>query len=526
MHLVADISRFTSLNLNRTLAKRNLSRLFIFIAWTSVFALIYAQSPLYTSNQNQYFLHGLAQADFGFLKNDWLANTLDPTPLFSLMVGLTYSIFQTGILFHFYYAILLGIYLFSLLGIGSRLYDLSHPTARLVFLASLLAIHSAALRFVLSRSIGYDQSFILEGGLAGQRTLGLVFQPSTFGVLLVLSIYLFLIRRTFLALLPLAMAVSFHPTYLLSSGIIILSYVVETYRDERDLVKSGSIGVLALLLVSPILFYVFRSFGSTPAETTAQARDILVYFRIPHHAVISEWFEHTSIVQIAFILIALYLLRGTRLFTVMLVSFLCAALLTLVQEATQNEALALLFPWRISAILVPLSVSILAAALVRTGFNRFPSLMNEHRPAITYACLILISMVTLVGVTRMVLERQIAQSSDERALMRYVKAEKQPADVYLIPVKMQDFRLATGAPVYVDFKSIPYQDAEVLEWYRRLQLATGFYDRANIDCELVAVFAAEGVTHIALSSENVRGQCGSLRLEYQDEHYGVFSISR
>ena len=36
-----------------------------FLAWAFVFGLIYAQSPLYTNNQNTYFLHGLAKAGVG-----------------------------------------------------------------------------------------------------------------------------------------------------------------------------------------------------------------------------------------------------------------------------------------------------------------------------------------------------------------------------------------------------------------------------------------------------------------------------
>ena len=134
--------------------RRMLVNSLILSAWTFVFAVIYAQSPRYTSNQNQYFLHGLARAGYGFLQTDWLANTLDPTPLFSLLVSLTYRVFQTDILFYLYYAVLLGIYLFSLLGIGASLFDLNHPVARLAYLALLLVIHSAALRFFLSRALG------------------------------------------------------------------------------------------------------------------------------------------------------------------------------------------------------------------------------------------------------------------------------------------------------------------------------------------------------------------------------------
>ena len=49
----------------------------------------YTQTPLYASNQNTYFLHGLAGAGRGLLRADWLANTADPFPLFTLLVCAT-----------------------------------------------------------------------------------------------------------------------------------------------------------------------------------------------------------------------------------------------------------------------------------------------------------------------------------------------------------------------------------------------------------------------------------------------------
>jgi hypothetical protein len=526
MFSLAELSRYRSLSLQRSTVRWIIVRVFAISGWTFLFAVIYAQSPLYTSNQNQYFLHGLANASFGFLKNDWLANTLDPTPLFSLLVSLTYTVFNTDIIFYIYYAILLGIYLFTLLGAGSLLYDLNQPETWLVYLALLLVLHSAGMRFFLSRALGPEWAYVLEGGLAGQRVLGVVFQPSTFGVLLVLSIYLFIKGHSYIAVFFLALAASFHPTYLLTAGIITLGYMVESFREKRNLAKSLLIGALALLLVSPTLSYVFTAFGSTPAETTSQARDVLVYFRIPHHAVISEWFDITSVFQIALILAATYLVRRTRLFTVMAVSILAAASLTFLQIARQDEALALLFPWRISTILVPLSVAILSAALVSNAFERFSSLKNSRGPALTLASTVIILLVTVVGATRTILERQIIQSNEERDLMGFIESEKKPEDVYLVPIKLQDFRLETGAPVYVDFKSIPYRDVEVLEWYRRIQLATDLYDQSRIDCGLVDAFAAEGVTNLVIHVDETTISCDSVHLEYLDEQFGVYSIPR
>ena len=66
-----------------------LRRAAYYLLLTLVFSTAYTQSPLFTSNQNQYFLHGLAHAGYGYLHEDWLANTLDPTPVFSFLVEIT-----------------------------------------------------------------------------------------------------------------------------------------------------------------------------------------------------------------------------------------------------------------------------------------------------------------------------------------------------------------------------------------------------------------------------------------------------
>src|SRR5206468_3706267 len=81
------------------------------------------------------------------------------------------------------------------------------------------------------------------------------------------------------------------------------------------------------------------------------------------------------------------------------------------------------------------------------------------------------------------------EPEEEKPLYEFVRKHRQPGDVYLLPIHMPDlsqgprgspsttfvslreavgenrvpidlqrFRLATGAPIYVDFKSIPYKD--------------------------------------------------------------------
>ena len=63
--------------------------------------------------------------------------------------------------------------------------------------------------------------------------------------------------------------------------------------------------------------------------------------------------------------------------------------------------------------------------------------------------------------------------------MSYVEANKAVWRYLPDPAKMQDFRLETGAPAYIEFKSIPYKDVDVLEWRRRVDFTRGFYTQTR-----------------------------------------------
>ena len=89
---------------------------------------------------------------------------------------------------------------------------------------------------------------------------------------------------------------------------------------------------------------------------------------------------------------------------------------------------------------------------------------------------------------------------------------------------MQDFRLATGAPVYVEFKSIPYKDSDVLEWYRRIQAADHFYK--GPDCsQLQSLSTQEGVTQVVLETGGPELACPFLQETYRDSSYRLMKIN-
>lgn len=510
-----------------------------FLLASLFFSLAYAQSPLYTSNQNQYFLHGLAQAGYGNLSRDWLANTLDPTPLFSALVSWTYRLTHIEAIFYVIYALLMGIYLLSLVGIVTIVFDLKRSTGRYwAFLSLIFLVHSAAWRFALSRSLGANWEYILEDGLAGQRLLGPVLEPSCFAVFLMFSIYLFMQHKPVLAVISACLAASFHPTYLLSAGCLTLAYVLATawdgwQRARQPAPMNGNhphwitlpigIGLISLIAITPILYYVISNFGNTPAVTTAQARAILINYRIPHHALVSRWFDSTAVVKIGLFVAALVVLRRGRLLWVMVVCGLAAASLTLIQLLTGNQLLALIFPWRLSVFLLPLATAILLGALVRLFFDHRMKWLEHYTSTIRLASLGLIAVTVLIGGMRFYLDLQRKYQGPERAMEVYAASHYQPKDIFLTPIKLQDFRLAAGAPVFVDFKSIPYRDSDVLEWYRRVKLADRFYNQE--DCNLLPEFIQSGVTKIVIEGDKAHDPpCTFLKPVYRNEMYQIYAI--
>jgi hypothetical protein len=511
-----------------------------FLLTSLLFSIAYTQSPLYTSNQNQYFLHGLAQAGFGNLRQDWLANTLDPTPLFSALVAWTYRLTHVEAVFYGIYALLMGVYLFSLMGIVSNVFGFRRSSVRYwAFLSLIFLIHSAGWRFALSRLFGANWAYILEDGLAGQRLLGPVLEPSCFAVFLMLSIYLFLTRKTVLAVFSACLAASFHPTYLLSAACLTLAYILSTaqegWRRARQstpkaemrptwLIRPLGTGLVGLIAIAPILYYVFSNFGNTPAETTTQARAILINYRIPHHSLVSWWFDATALVKISLFIMALVVLRRGRLLLVMLICGGAAASLTLVQVLTGSQLLALIFPWRLSVFLLPLATGLLLGALVSFFFRQRGEWAEQHASAIRFASLGLIALTILVGAVRFSLDLQRKYQGPERAMELYVASQNQSSDVFLTPIKMQDFRLAAGAPVYVDFKSIPYRDSDVLDWYNRVKLADRFYSQN--DCSLLPEFIQAGVTQVVLEGEpNSIPPCMKSKPVYQNEMYQIYNLN-
>jgi hypothetical protein len=518
----------------------------------AAFAAAYGQAPLYYSNQNQYFLHGLAAAGDGLLSEDWLANTSDPTPVFSALIAVTARYLHPW-LFYGYYALLMALYAGALLLLFWVLAGPDFAEQRWpIFLMLLVLVHSAAARWLSFRLLGKDYPWYLQSGVAGQYVLGAMFQPSTFGVLLVAAVALFARGWDITAVVCIAIGATVHSTYLLP-GALLTAGLMTALLFEGRAQRGVALGALALALVLPVTAYVAVNFASATPEA-AEAQQILAHERIPHHCLVNLWLDPIAGLQIAWIGLGLVLSWKTRVFPVLAVSIGLAVALTAWQVASDSNTLALLFPWRISAVLTPIATAIVLSRLVALPWLPLGNLVVAVLSAISVAVLAAAGVYICVG------GLAFQSNEEERPLYDYVRDHRNPGDVYLVPVQIPDlkhtvrgsassdfkpaaakrndtqvipidlqrFRLAAEVPIFVDFKAIPYKDVDVIEWYHRLKLAKA------IQLELqhgpvpdaVSKLHEHHITHIVLPAGKELDDPGLTRLPLASTAYQLYRVNR
>jgi hypothetical protein len=225
------------------------------------------------------------------------------------------------------------------------------------------------------------------------------------------------------------------------------------------------------------------------------------------------------IIKLVFIGVGLFLVRRSRLFWVLFIPLCLAVGLTIVQVFTMNNALALIFPWRLSTWLVPVAVGLIAGELVILVGSRTPATLER---ALKTTGLVLIALAVAAGEVRSYLVNNQWSALAYRPIEAYVKSHRQPGQVVLTPSGIYDFRLETGVPVYVDFLSIPYKSAEVVEWDRRFRQESLLYQR--MACDRITEISREGVTQVVLPVD-FPVICPQLVEIYRDSAFGLFNIS-
>lgn len=506
------------------------------LAIALAFAVAYGQAPLYTGDQHASLLRGLAQAGAGLLELDWQARTTDPTPIASLVVAATQTLGAQWLMLVLH-AVLVGAYGLALFGLATKVCGVARGPQRLVLLAALVFVHSW-LAGEIGLGLPQDLRSLATGGVAGQSAAAATFGPSLFGVLLVVSLLAYAHGRSLAAIGLAAAAAVLNPAYLLCALVLSGAYLADTVVNtgaRRTIVSGAALAVAAL---TPVVLYLLVAFTPVAPSLHEAAQDVLVDFVLPQHAKPEVWFGLDDGIRLGIVAVGLVLAWRSPLFPVLALAVTAGAVLTALALITSSETLALLFPWRLSVVLVPVATAIVLATAVQAvfafgrGVERLVGRYSDGPPAglvtvgrtLAYVLAGLVIGVSLViGIDR--LER-LDPEPRASALGRLVAAERLPGDLYLVPPRPTELRLDGGVPVYVDLLAHPYEDREVLEWRRRLDEVARVYPGGTLRCRpLASLVRGASISHVVVESPT-RARCRFLRRAYAVGRYSVFTVTR
>jgi len=512
------------------------------------FGLSYSVLPLYSSNQNHHLLTGIARAGEGWLIDDWLVHTVDPFPLATGVVWLVHR-FAFDAIDYVLYFLLLGAYAYGLMRVAEHLWPVRRETAaleRLWWLTIMCLLHNEVVGYLLGVDLPRLPWWqMTHWGVAEQEIFGhSMFQPSAVGLLLPLALAWHLDGRPVRAATLTGAVLLVHFSYVLIGACLVSAFMVTAAQRTRSLVAPAVIGAVGLAFAIPAIIYVVARLSPTDAETSRRSAAILVG-HIRQEADPHVWLGAKAAVQVLWMIAGVVLASGTELFLALLAPLLLGVALTSAQIASGNTQLALLFPWRVSVLLVPVSTALIVRALIahaaqgRAWTTRHRQLQRLAGAAITLSALLGCIRMTLTfayfyddrpltaRLDRVVPERwrrdfAKALRPDTLPMMEFVRETAIRGDLYVVPPELERFRLRTGAPIVADAKSHPYKDVEVIEWYTRLQLVSTFYGTS--DCDVLRAIANRyAATHVVLDERVRRGRCPGLARVYSDP---VFEVDR
>ena len=489
---------------------RTITLAFIICVAVGLFALNFVfDFPV--ANQHTYMVHALRLLGMPGLAQDWLAQTTDPAPLVTLLSALALGLgggAGIGVL-----------YFGCCLSFVACWFAIAVRRGRLGPLEQFLALPFLLLPFFNP----FNQRFAY--GVAEQYILGGYWQPSeAAGAALVIAFTLFVLGRPVLAVLAAAGAAALHPGSLLAASLVAAMVVLEL-AARRAWQRAARVALAYALCTLPVLVWVALVFRGGATASAAEAARILVHERIPHHTLPAEWLGRRTAHVIGLVILAILAWwRDRRVAFGLAVLLGGGILLSLAVVLIDRDAAYLLFPWRISALLVPLAWLLLSitvaravSPVLRAGLGRWAASVPGRLTAMA---------LILLGAATMPLSpfiRVIFPKNHARGLIAWVDAETAADAVFIVPLDFEWFRLKAGRPVLVDWKSNPFRDDEVIEWHARIaqsrRIMEAFCRTGRLPAE------AAGLASLIVVDRHAGCRADPAAAAYRDADFAVFRIA-
>jgi len=467
----------------------NNKKIILFGIFFAIFSASY--NFYFFSNQNTYLLHAYLLSNPDVLNNDWLSNTIDGTPVFSIFTSYLFSFGDAlAINFNKIFEVIFYVYLFKLI-------QRSYPTKNQIELALIVLIICFASSYFLP----------IFMGLKGQSILGGIYQPSIFGVFLLSSLYHYLEKQYIKSYAFLLIATIFHPSLLLTSvtlGIIFLLFL-KNYKQQLIFLSAGIIGFI------PLILYIY--FNIYVLEYSSSASNILVNFRIPHHADLSN-FNFLDVVRIILCALCIYACKDDFLKKILLATFVFICFYLVLANVIDSNSFLLLFPMRISQLLLPIVITVVSIEIFYYLKNFIDRIISER--AIILCCKLVVSILVI-------LNSAIVYKKMNNDLFYNLTSFTSQEEVWLIPPDSANIRLNLKQPVFIDEKSHPINHKEITEWKTRLDYASEFYSSSSESEQQNALNEIKNISNIGyVLTESPDTILINLDLIYQNNNRNLF----
>jgi hypothetical protein len=197
------------------------------------------------------------------------------------------------------------------------------------------------------------------------------------------------------------------------------------------------------------------------------------------------------------------------------------------QLATGSGALRQLFLNRLPVLVVPVATACAIGWVVARALRSRPLREGRARAAAGGLAVAATLLLGAFGANATRWWFEARARSPLAPLQQFVVEHRRKGDTYAVPpeFRFQDFRLAAGVPVFVDWKSHPRKDIEVVEWRERIRLARRLYGGPGIECGMVPALAAiYGVTHVVVPAGKAESPCRVLEPVYTDAHFALHRV--
>ena len=468
--------------------KRN-NEIIYLIFLSAIFASTIQVFELFKGNAN-YLVYSIKNFDFNKLENDWIANQPNHLPLFNYFNYLIIKFFSKDVIYLVHY---------FLLGTTSLyLYLISKNLFPKINEKNLMVIWFAVFTLIF-----HEKSFF--SGVAGQTSIDQGYQPSSFAIFFFLGIYFFLIEKNFLSVLFICLGATFHPTYVLHSGFVILG-ILSTCVWSKNYQSCFKIIIYYSILILPITLFIIFNFLLIDKSSSLLGQQILLN-RIPHHANIHHWATYKDILFLIIYFYSLYLIKNNKRFFIFFSIFgFCPIILSLIQFFINLNSLALAFPWRSSVFIGPISsIIIFSYFLEKIKFEKFKLRI--------FSSFLLIIISGFFFVKSHYTKDLNSEFRKNVRLTDEIKRNSELIERILIPTHLDYIRMNSGFPIFVDWKLHAFRYDQLIEWQQRIDLTNKFYGSENINEQLIKlreIQEIENISHVLIKRDNLKILCDDL----------------